>query len=203
MATNSLADAPLAAIPVQRLGANARRAYLAHLFALEDCDVRLRFGSPLPRSAIENYVEAIDFDRDVLFGVHGEGLRLVGAAHLAFGDDLAELGLSVSASARRQGVGAALITRASQYARNRWKRRLFMHCLAENAAMTRLARRAGMDVAIESGDADAYLVLPRATPLSLTSELLADRLALYDYALKTQVETWRRVGVAMARGGVR
>jgi len=25
---------------------------------------------------------------------------------------------------------------------------------------------------------------------------------LYDYALKTQVETWRRVGVAMATGSV-
>jgi len=59
-----------------------------------------------------------------------------------------------------------------------------------------------MEIAIESGDADAYLVLPRATPLSLTSELLAERLALYDYALKTQVETWRRVGVAMATGSV-
>jgi len=202
MAAGSLADAELAAIPVQRLGASARRAYLAHLLALEDRDVRLRFGARLPPAAIERYVEAIDFDVDALFGVHGEGLMLVGAAHLAFGGDLAEIGLSVSAGARRKGVGAALIARASQYARNRWKRRLFMHCLAENAAMTRLARRAGMDVAIESGDADAYLVLPRATPLSLTSELLADRLALYDYALKTHVETWRRVGVAMASGAV-
>jgi len=189
-------------IPVQRLGANARRAYLAHLVALEDVDVRLRFGSRLPAPAIERYVEGIDFNRDALFGVHGAGMRLVGAAHLAFGDDLAELGLSVSADSRRKGVGAALITRASEYARNRSKRRLFMHCLAENAAMTRLARRAGMEIAIESGDADAYLVLPRATPLSLTSELLAERLALYDYALKTQVETWRRMGVAMATGSV-
>jgi hypothetical protein len=77
-----------------------------------------------------------------------------------------------------------------------------MHCLAENAQMTRLARRAGMEVVIESGDADAYLVLPRATPLSLASELVSERLALYDYALKTHVETWRRVGMAMATGAV-
>jgi RimJ/RimL family protein N-acetyltransferase len=200
MGVNNGADTRMTAIPVQRLSANARRTYLAHLLTLEDSDVRLRFGSRLPAQAIEHYVEGIDFDRDALFGVHGEGMRLVGAAHLAFGDDLAELGLSVSADARRKGVGTALITRASEYARNRAKRRLFMHCLAENAQMTRLARRAGMAVAIESGDADAFLVLPWATPLSLTSELLAERVALYDYALKTHVETWRRVGVAMASG---
>jgi len=195
-----MAGAHSTPMPVQRLSASARRAYLAHLITLEDRDVRLRFGSRVPSSSIERYVEAIDFDRDALFGVHDEALRLVGAAHLAFGGDLAELGLSVLAGARRQGVGAALIRRASEYARNRSKRRLFMHCLAENAAMTRLARRAGMDVAIESGDADAFLVLPRATPLSVNSEFFAERLALYDYAPKTHAETWRRVGVAMATG---
>ena len=200
MAESSGGVTQVTPIPVQRLSANARRAYLAHLLALEDDDVRLRFGSRLPPLAIEKYVDGIDFGRDALFGVHDAGMRLVGAAHLAFGDDLAELGLSVSADARRKGVGAALITRASEYARNRSKRRLFMHCLAENAQMTRLARRAGMAVAIESGDADAYLVLPWATPWSLMSESLAERLALYDYALKTHVETWRRVGVAMAAG---
>ena len=104
-------------IPVQRLSANARRAYLAHLVALEDVDVRLRFGSRLPAPAIERYVEGIDFDRDALFGVHGAGMRLVGAAHLAFGDDLAELGLSVSPGSRRKGVGAALIEQVTHWAR--------------------------------------------------------------------------------------
>ncbi len=74
-----------------------------------------------------------------------------------------------------------------------------MHCLAENAAMIRLARHAGMDVVVESGDADAHVALSPANALSVTSEMLADRVALFDYALKSNVETWRRVGVAMAR----
>ena len=74
-----------------------------------------------------------------------------------------------------------------------------MHCLAENATMIRLARRAGMDVILEAGDADAHIALAPATPMSLTSELIADRVALYDYALKSNVETWRRVGVAMTK----
>ena len=189
----------MSALPVQRLNANARAAYLAHLVALPPGDVRLRFGSTLPADAISAYVQRIDFDHDALFGVYDAGLDLVGAAHLAFGGDVAELGVSVATGTRRRGVGGAIIARASEYARNRATPRLFMHCLAENGAMIRLARRAGMDVVLEAGDADAHVALPPATPMSFTSELIADRVALYDYALKSNVEAWRRMGVAMAK----
>jgi len=188
------------AIPIQRLNAQARDEYLAHLTQLEAEDVRLRFGSVLSHATIAAYVKGIDFDLDALFGVRDPSLELVGAAHLAFGRDLAEIGVSVLPGARRYGVGGALIARAAEHARNRAVSRLYMHCLAENATMIRLARRAGMEVVLQSGDADAHIALPPATPMSVTSELLADRVALYDYALKSHVETWRRVAVAMARG---
>jgi RimJ/RimL family protein N-acetyltransferase len=189
----------LTAIPVQRLGGNARDAYLEHLLRLEGEDLRLRFGAPMSAESIAAYVDRIDFDRDTIFGVHGDGLRLVGAAHLAIAEGLAELGLSVIAEARRKGVGGALIARAFEHARNRAMPRLYMHCLAENAGMVRLARRAGMDLVLEAGDADAHVALPPATPLSHTSEMLADRVALYDYTLKSNVETWRRVGAAIVQ----
>lgn len=187
-------------LPVQRLRGNAREAYLAHLLALAGDDVRLRFGSPLPRAAIEAYVVRIDFEVDTIFGVYGDALDLVGAAHVAFAGDLAELGVSVVSTARRRGIGEALVARAAEHARNRRVPRLYMHCLAENAAMIRLARRAGMDVVVAAGDADAHVTLEPATPLSLTSEMLADRVALYDYALKSNVEAWRRAGVAWTGG---
>ena len=188
----------MTALPVQRLSGNARRAYLGHLLALDADDVRLRFGAALAPAAIGAYVDGIDFDVDTLFGVYGEALALVGAAHVAFGGETAELGISVLPSARRRGVGGALIARAYEFARNRATPRLYMHCLAENAAMIRLAKRAGMDVVIDTGDADAHVALPAATPMSLTSELVADRVALFDFALKSNVEAWRRVGLAIA-----
>ena len=68
----------------------------------------------------------------------------------------------------------------------------------QHGRLRRLARRAGMAVVVEAGDADAHVTLPPATPLSFTSEILADRIALYDFALKTHVEAWRRVGVTLA-----
>lgn len=185
-------------VPVQRLGGNACDAYLAHLARLGPEDVRLRFGTTLSSGAIAAYVADIDFGRDALFGVYGDGLELDGAAHLAFGSEIAEIGLSVLPQARRRGIGGALIARAAEHARNRARTRLYMHCLAENATMVRLARRAGMDVVVEAGDADAHVALPPPTAMSHTSELMADRVALFDYALKSNVETWRRMGIAMA-----
>lgn len=190
-----------AAVPVQRLSASARAPFLAHLCLLGSADRRLRFGTPLTDAAIATYVERIDFANDMIFAVHGDALDIVGAAHFAFGGDLAELGVSVLARARGRGIGSALVARAAEHARNRATPRLFMHCLAENAAMMRIARQAGMQVIIDRGDADAHVALPPPTPLSLLSEMLADRVATYDFALKSGVETWRRIGVAMAATG--
>jgi GNAT superfamily N-acetyltransferase len=190
-------------MPVQRLGASAAGQYLEHLLALPPDDIRLRFGSALSVNTITQYVHGIDFDTDEVFGVHGDGLKLVGAAHLALSGDGAELGVSVLPGHRGQGVGGALVARAAEHARNRRVRRLFMHCLAENAAMIHVARGARMDVVIEAGDADAHVALPPADPRSLHSELMADRIALYDFALKSQVETMRRVGLALAGAGRR
>ena len=185
-------------IPVQRLGGTARTAYREHLVALDAEDRRLRFGVPQSSAAIAAYVERINFDSDSLFGVHGEALALDGAAHLALGPGFAELGISVHPQARGKGIGGALMNRATEFARNRSIMRVYVYCLAENLAMIRLARRTGMRVVVQSGDADAHILLPAATPLSVTSEFVVECVALLDYTLRTNVETWRRVGIAFA-----
>jgi len=190
-----------ATIPVQRLGANAAAQYLEHLQTLPPEDARLRFGAAISAESIAKYVHGIDFDTDEVFGVHGDGLTLVGAAHLAFTGEAAELGVSVLPGQRGRGVGVALVARAAEHARNRKVAQLFMHCLAENAVMIHIARRANMDVVIDSGDADAHVALPPADSRSLHNEMLAERVALYDFALKSHVETLRRIGVAFAGGG--
>lgn len=191
----------MSTLPVSRLRADAREAYLTHLLSLGGEDVRLRFGSALTAGAIEAYVSRIDFDTDTIFAVYRDDLQLAGAAHVAFAGDFAEIGVSVAPGARRGGIGSALVARAAEHVRNRRVQRLYMHCLAENATMIRIARRAGMDVIVEAGEADAHVALEPATPVSVTNEMLADRLALYDYTLKRNVETWRRLGVAWTGPG--
>ena len=186
---------------VQRLDGRAQAALLAHFLALPPEDRRLRFGASLSAELSAQYVGRIDFDRDAVFGVHDMRLSLVGAAHVAFLDEHAELGLSVLPGHRGRGVGSALFERGAAHARNRFVPRLFMHCLNENAAVVHIARKFGMHIVAEAGEADAHLELPPASPGSIASEFVTDRLALYDYALKSHVATWRGVNAALCGGG--
>jgi GNAT superfamily N-acetyltransferase len=184
-------------VAIQRLNENARAALVAHLLALPTEDRRLRFGASLSPESIAAYADKIDFDRDAVFAVHDDHLALVGVAHVAFGDDLAELGLSVLPAHRGHGVGGALFERAAAHARNRFIPRLFMHCLKENAPIMRIARRFGMAIVTDSGDADAHLELPPASPASITGEFVTETFALYDHALKTHTAAWKRINAAL------
>ena len=126
-----------------------------HFLALGSEDRRLRFGIGVNDFAVRTYVRRIDFESDAAFGVLDDELQLVGAAHLGRGEGHAELGVSVLPGHRRRGIGGALLARAHMHARNWGVRALFMHCLTENAAMMHLARKQGMDIVTEAGEADA------------------------------------------------
>ena len=180
-------------IAVQRLAESARPKLTAHFLKLGPEDARLRFGSPLAPAAIASYVEGIDFASDAVFGVHDEELDLIGVAHVAFGADDAELGVSVLPNHRGKGIGAALLDRAVDHARNRFVTRVYMHCLAENAAMMHLAREAGMTICVEKGEADAFVDVPRGDAASIAGEFVEQRLALFDYALKTQAAALKHI----------
>ncbi len=184
-------------LPVQRLSEGTRAVLAVHFLALPAEDVRLRFGSPLSQDGIAAYVDGIDFDRDAVFGVHDGDLAVIGVAHVAFGDSHAELGVSVLPGHRGRGIGGALFERAAQHAQNRFIPTLFMHCLAENVAIMHIARRSGMDIVVDTGEADAHLKLPPASPASITGEYVTNRLALYDYALKAQVATWKGINAGL------
>jgi GNAT superfamily N-acetyltransferase len=173
-------------IPVRELS-NADRAELErHFLALDSDDRRLRFGATIGDATVRAYVRRIAFDRDTVFGVADDNLRLLGVAHLARLTGAGELGLSVLKGHRLQGVGGALMARAVMRARNVGLRTLFMHCLAENDAIMHLARKLGMDIVTDAPEADARLSLPPADASSLFGEVLEQRVALFDHALKTQ-----------------
>jgi len=133
-------------------------------------------------------VDRLDFVRDRVFGILGPALELAGVVHLALDPALksAELGISVEPALRVKGYGYALLQRALLHAANRGYRTLFMHCLAENAIMMRLARKAGLLVVIESGEADGRLKLDRLTHGGAFREAVADQMALVDAMLKQQ-----------------
>lgn len=183
----------MSTIHVHRLTETARPKLLDHFLRLDTEDIRLRFGSPLGSEAIAAYVQGIDFDTDAVFGVYEDELELAAAAHVAFGPDGAELGVSVLPGHRSRGIGSALFARAVEHTRNRFVTRMYMHCLSENAAMMHIAKKSGMNICVDTGEAEAFLKLEPADQASLSGELMGQRLALFDYALKTQAAALRRI----------
>lgn len=170
-----------------------RAKFASHLLALGAEDRRLRFGLAIADAAIEEYVARVDFARDAVFGVFDDELRLAGAAHLARADAHAELGVSVLPGHRGRGIGGALLARAHVHASNWGFRALCMRCLTENGAIMHLARKQGMRIVAESGEADARLELPPASLSSIAQALFNERLGLFDYALKSQFDMARRL----------
>jgi GNAT superfamily N-acetyltransferase len=185
---------------VRELGGLERPLLEAHFLALEAEDRRLRFGLPLGDHALRAYVARIDFERDAAFGILDDDLALIGAAHVARDRGQAELGVSVLQGHRGHGYGGALLARALQRARNWGVGSLFMHCLAENGAMMHLARKQGMNIVAASGEADAWLKLPPADASSHFGEVFAQRVALFDHALKAQAVAARRLAGALRPG---
>jgi len=176
---------------VRELTAIDRDRLLTHFLSLDEDDRLLRFGQIVPDHVIENYVRAIDFTRDTVFGVFNGQLQLTGVGHLAYlpveGDKrTAEFGVSVLESARGQGIGSKLFERAAIRSRNTHVTMLYMHCLSRNSTMMHIAKKAGMKIEYAYGEADAYLTLPPADQTSIIAEMLQEQAAVFDYALKRQ-----------------
>ncbi len=201
------ATLPPALVPIRSLGPRYRGRILAHLLALSPADRYLRFGYAATDEQIARYTEALDFDRDEIFGIYNRKLELIAVAHLAYGPGKgsAEFGVSVAPRARGRGYGARLFRRAVMHARNAGVGQLVVHALSENAAMLKIARRAGAEVHRAGSEAEAYLTLPPADFDSRVGQIVADQVGEFDYRLKRQAKQFRDVldGVQEVRQGVR
>jgi GNAT superfamily N-acetyltransferase len=183
---------------VKELSCVDRLTIEAHFLALPSADRRLRFGGSLNDDAVRSYVEAIDFDRDAVFGVLDDELQLIAAAHLARDEQHAEIGISVLPEDREQGIGDSLLRRCHLHARNWGIGKLYMHCLTENSSMMHWARKNSMDIVDASGEADAFLALAPPNPVTFMSEVFEQRIALADYMLKSHLYRVRRVAFTLA-----
>ena len=93
-----------------------------------------------------------------------------------------------------------MLERSAIHARNAGVRVLFMNCLVENAPMLHLARKQGLQVAVSSGEAEAFVRLPRPSLRSLASEAVADHLGLIDHAHKAHWVALRGLWLASFGG---
>ena len=165
-------------IPTARLREPDRAALVRHFTALDGEDRRLRFGTSVADSAIEEYVARIDFGHDGVFAVRERDGRIIAAVHVATMGATAELGLSVLPGCRGAGNGNALLQRAVTWLRNRGILSVYVHCIAENAAMMHLARRNGMRIVYSGAETDGRLELDAPTPRSRMAEWIDDLRAM-------------------------
>lgn len=209
-------DKPL--ILVKELSPRSRRHLLRHFLALEEKDRLLRFGTKLSDELVTRYVEQIDFTRDTIFGVYDRKLRLLGVGHLAFAPReasrvsgatikarVAEFGVSVAAAARGMGVGTKLFERGAMRCRNVDVDTLYMHCLSSNKVMMHIARKAGMEIHRDYGEADAYLKLQPANSVTVFQEAMEEQVAMIDYIVKANLRAlfkWvgKVTGIGKPRG---
>lgn len=185
--------AKAALVPIRSLRPRHRAAVLAHLLELSPADRYMRFGYAAQDALIERYVDALDFDRDQVFGIFNRSLRLIAVAHLAYAQDpkadrCAEFGVSVLPAYRGRGLGAKLFARAQLHAQNDRISLLFIHALSENSAMLKIARKAGATVERFGSESDAYLQLPARTLQSQMNEAMDAQIADTDYCLKVQAQ---------------
>ena len=186
-------------VPVRELHAGYRKQILNHFLLLNDEDRRFRFGIHTSDEVIRHYVEHLNFRRDAVFGNFDSRLSLVGMAHLAYlpktkgQPQAAEFGVSVLSKDRGQGIGTALLARASVHSRNTHIQTLFVQCLSNNKAMMHLARKTGMLVEYAYGDADAHLKLMPADTGSVVEEVANKQWADFDYVVKENLKRSQNV----------
>lgn len=208
---DGLAAGEKPSVRVKELSERDRRRLLMHFLALDDSDRLLRFGMVLPDDLITRYVQTLDFSRDTVFGVYDDNLALAGVGHLAFAPreanpvlsdatlkaQIAEFGVSVSATARGKGIGSKLFERAAIHCRNEDVDTLYMHCLSSNQTMIHIAKKAGMEICRDYGEADAYLKLTPANPGSMLAEAVEEQFASLDYTFKANTKAamkwWRKL----------
>jgi GNAT superfamily N-acetyltransferase len=155
---------------VRSVGEDERAALVVHFLALPMRDRCLRFGMSLAPTVIAAYVDRIDFTRDAVFGVCDDRYALVGAAHLALENGVAELALSVLPEYRARGMGSALFEHSVAQAGERGTQEIVMRCLTGDTPVVRMARRFGMSIVTVDGLSDARLALMptrRVGPLSV------------------------------------
>ena len=188
-------------VSIKQLQERDRRRMFRHFLALDDADRLLRFGTVLPDEQVAAYVDRIDFSRDTVYGIYNRLFQLVAVGHLATAlkqtmpenhaitskDRVAEFGVSVARSMRGRGFGSRLFERAAIHCRNNDIDTLYMQCLASNQTMMHIAKKAGMEILRDHGEADAYLRLLPPNPASMLQEAVDEQVASIDYTIKANI----------------
>ncbi len=150
----------------------------SHFLALTARDRFLRFGWVMTDVDIVAYVESLLQSGGNVFVVVEPAPDISGVLHLESTSGGANVGLSVSPWARGQGIGSLLLERAG-----------LVRNLNFNAALRRLAQRAGMHVACAPSARSPRIDRPAASNGRVRHDRSEWNITLADHSLRSQ---WSR-----------
>jgi GNAT superfamily N-acetyltransferase len=118
------------------------------------------FGHSMGKKSIDALVKQFASDpKNHHFLVAKIDGKWVGTIHIASRETKVEFGLIVSPKYRKQGVASAMMDEAIIWARNRYYKDLFMHCISWNRPIKRLCEKHGLLPINMMGDSEANLHL--------------------------------------------
>ncbi len=157
--------------------------YRAHLLRLGPEDRRMRFGGAMSDEAIVATVARLNPATTKVLAACDHELRIIAAVQISrIGWSTVELAFSVEPEWRRQGLGTALMRRATLMARNRGAAKARLHCLRENVAIRRLSRSAGLTQVADAVEVDGEVGLNAASPFTVLQEVAWETLGLLAWA---------------------
>lgn len=131
---------------------------LEHLMRLSPDDRYMRFFSPYNDSALARYVDGIKETDEIFLTMESEGFntrrfKVTGFLHVAaLGDDSFEIGVSVDADQRKNGIAASLFDRAFTFLKARGCKKLYINCLSINTPMQRIVSKYSMTITRDPDD---------------------------------------------------
>jgi GNAT superfamily N-acetyltransferase len=160
---------------LRRLWPSDTPAVRAFFLRLDSETRASRFMAAVGDRMAADYAERVTVMSGMVVGIFvGDTLRALGELRPLgpgpSGVRRAEVALTVEPGFRRAGLGALLLRRLVEAARNRGIAELCLRCLPHNVAMRRLIMGFGAQMRLEEGESEGTIRLARATPLSLWQE---------------------------------
>ncbi len=159
---------------------------VGHFLAMSSNDRFLRFGGVMSDAWIVAYVESLFASAEPVLVVVERGEDISGAPHLESTGCGVVLGLSVSAWARRLGIGTLLLQRAGPMTCARGFKTLFVRNLNLNTPLQQLAMRLGMSVACASTASITRLEVPATSRRDARRAGFTAKITLADDSLRSQ-----------------
>jgi hypothetical protein len=159
---------------------------ISHFLAMGSNDRFLRFGGVMSDAWIVAYVESLLGSAEPVLVVVEPGGDISGALHLESTGCGVVLGLSVSAWARRLGIGTLLLQRAGLITRAQGFKALFVRNLNLNTPLQQLALRLGMSVACASPALITRPEVPATSKRDTRRPGFTAKITLADDSLRSQ-----------------